>query len=101
VGAVILALAVLFGAVRPVLKAMQKPETPKPLLDAVLEEPLALPEPEEIKMGPRTEEKYLEAARQLARENPAAVAGIVKNWIGANKDDSLSLLPQNPNTMVS
>jgi flagellar M-ring protein FliF len=96
VGAVLLALVVLFGVVRPVLKAMQAP--PAPQLDALLDDNLELPL-DPIKKGPRVQERLLEEARKLARENPAAVAGIVKNWIGTNKDE-MSLLPQNPNAVV-
>ncbi|WP_242671273.1 flagellar basal-body MS-ring/collar protein FliF [Hylemonella gracilis] len=97
VGAVLLALVVLFGVIRPVLKAMQAP--PAPQLDALLDEDLELGSPEPIKKGPRIQERQLEEARKLARENPAAVAGIVKNWIGSNKDE-MSLLAQNPNAVV-
>jgi flagellar M-ring protein FliF len=96
VGAVLLALFVLLGVVRPVLKAMQAP--PAPQLDALLDDNLELAL-EPIKKGPRVQERLLEEARKLARENPAAVAGIVKNWIGTNKDE-MSLLPQNPNAVV-
>ncbi|WP_050797475.1 flagellar basal-body MS-ring/collar protein FliF [Hylemonella gracilis] len=98
VGAVLLALVVLFGVVRPVLKAMQAP--PPPQLDALLDEDLELGLQDPIKKGPRIQERQLEEARKLARENPAAVAGIVKNWIGSNKDD-MALLPQNPNAVVN
>jgi flagellar M-ring protein FliF len=96
VGAVLLALVVLFGVVRPVLKAMQAP--PAPQLDALLDDNLELAL-EPVKKGPRVQERLLEEARKLARENPAAVAGIVKNWIGTNKDE-LALLPQNPNAVI-
>lgn len=97
VGAVLLALVVLFGVVRPVLKAMQAP--PAPQLDALLDDDLELGLADPIKKGPRVQERLLEEARKLARENPAAVAGIVKNWIGTNKEE-LALLPQNPNAVV-
>lgn len=97
VGAVLLALLVLLGVVRPVLKAMQAP--PPPQLNALLDDNLELALAEPAKRGPRVQERQLEEARKLARENPAAVAGILKNWIGSNKDD-MSLLPQNPNAVV-
>ncbi|EYC49629.1 flagellar M-ring protein FliF [Hylemonella gracilis str. Niagara R] len=98
VGAVLLALAVLFGVVRPVLKAMQAP--PKPQFSALLDDDLELGLAEPVKKGPRVQERQLEEARKLARENPAAVAGIVKAWIGSNKDE-MALLPQNPNAVVN
>ncbi|MFO0490184.1 MAG: hypothetical protein ACK5YJ_00150, partial [Curvibacter sp.] len=60
--------------------------TPKPpQLDAVLSEepdrPLLAGPDAEVVAGPTPGEKALEDARKLTRDNPAAVAGIVKGWI--------------------
>jgi flagellar M-ring protein FliF len=84
---------VLFGAIRPALKVMAQPPTELALasagakLDAIeSDEPdrplLAGPEtasatPAEMTPG----ELALEEARKLTRDNPAAVANIVKGWI--------------------
>lgn len=119
----VLGLAVLFGLVRPALKALAppKPEAAKdkepqePLaleggpiaaalpgpggaLDAVVgddperpaleapgaedgPEPIALPRPELL-----LEQAQLEGARVMARQNPAAVANIVRGWINADAE---------------
>lgn len=91
IGMVLLALLLLVGMVRPALKAMAKPpavindreesgqlnalvagdpERP-PLLGAPAANALALPE-----------QLRLEDARKLARDNPAAVADILRGWMG-------------------
>jgi flagellar M-ring protein FliF len=80
VGALLFAALVLLGLVRPGLQALAKPPE-LPQLDAVLGE-----EPDRPKLpAPRGDltagETMLEDARKLARENPAAVAAIVRNWI--------------------
>lgn len=82
-GTLLLAVLVLFGVIRPALKSLTEPKRPQ--LDAMLsEEPdrpqLAAPEAEQV-AGPTPGEKALEDARKLTRDNPAAVAGIVKGWI--------------------
>ncbi len=82
-GTLLLAVLVLFGVIRPALKSLTEPKRPQ--LDAMLsEEPdrpqLAAPEAEQA-AGPTPGEKALEDARKLTRDNPAAVAGIVKGWI--------------------
>ncbi len=80
----LVALAVLFGLVRPaVLFALAKPEVEKgQQLDAVVadadELPLdALPE---LLEAPQMARK-IENARQLAKDNPTAVANIVRDWV--------------------
>jgi flagellar M-ring protein FliF len=80
-----LALIVVFGAIRPAIQAARPPEPPaeQGRLSAVVDDanelggvdgkPLALP-------GPPPEE-VLREARMLARENPVAVATIVRSWV--------------------
>ncbi|MBQ1763213.1 MAG: flagellar M-ring protein FliF, partial [Aquincola sp.] len=82
----LVALIIVFGLVRPALKAARPPE-PEPeeataQLDAVADDPLALPGSEELVAleAPKSIEK-LEQARQLARENPLVVANIVRSWM--------------------
>ena len=84
-GTLLLAVLVLFGLIRPALKSLTNPAPRRNQLDAVLsEEPerpqLAAPAREEA-TGPTPGELALEDARKLTRDNPAAVASIVKNWI--------------------
>ena len=84
----LLALIVVFGAIRPALKAAQTP--PPRQLDAVVADDEALPALD----GPQTAatellpaleapavDSRLESARRLAAENPAAVANIVRAWV--------------------
>lgn len=78
----LLALIVVFGAIRPALKAVES-SRPAPILDAVIDdaqtlgnEPQALPALE----APQSDRR-LEGARALAKENPGAVAAIVRNWV--------------------
>ncbi len=92
IGAVVLSALVLFGLVRPGLKAMAKrPETQEPeelaQLDALVADdterpPLLTHGATSGEPAPTESQLRLEEARKLARENPVAVANIVKDWIG-------------------
>lgn len=92
VGTLLFGALVLMGAVRPALKVMAQPGHARDsgsvgTLDAIeSDEPerplLAAPtstagQPAELTQG----EMALEDARKLTRDNPAAVANIVKTWI--------------------
>jgi flagellar M-ring protein FliF len=88
-----LALIVVFGAIRPAIHAARPPqptEEEKSRLNAVVDDAQELPA---LGHGdghvlPALEapglDSRLEAARKLARENPVAVANIVRTWV--NKD---------------
>ena len=78
-GLAFVALLLFFGLVRPTLKvALAAPPPPAPgstmmaVVDDVQQLP-ALPAPQRA--------AHLEGARTLAKENPAAVAGIVRGWV--------------------
>jgi flagellar M-ring protein FliF len=77
---VVVALMVVFGMIRPALRAIKPPEPVRGTqLDALVadNEPLpALPA-----LGAPRIASQLEGARQLAKENPAAVANIVRGWV--------------------
>lgn len=85
-----LGLVVAFGLVRPALKAALTPPAPLPgaTLDAVVDDEQSLPglPGPDVKAleSPRTSER-LDNARQLARENPAAVASIVRGWVNGGQ----------------
>ena len=90
-GTLMLGALVLMGAVRPALKVMAQPVTisqPAPAaLDALESEeperPL-LTGPSSVSTRPAeltASDLALEEARKLTRDNPAAVANIVKTWI--------------------
>ncbi len=96
IGTVLLVALVLLGLVRPGLKAMSQPklvetvsETPEGgQLDALVADeaerpPLLIKGSTKLPAEPSEGELRLEDARKLARENPAAVASIVKGWIGS------------------
>jgi flagellar M-ring protein FliF len=79
----LVALIVVFGLVRPALKTLAPPPAPArgTQLDAVVaDEPGAAAAMLPALEPPKNEDK-LERARQLARENPVAVAGIVRGWV--------------------
>ena len=83
-GLTLVALAVLFGLVRPaVMAALAKPvEVEKAELDVVAgdHEEVGMDALPEILEAPQMARK-LESARQLAKENPIAVANIVRDWV--------------------
>ncbi|MEO7336750.1 MAG: flagellar basal-body MS-ring/collar protein FliF [Caldimonas sp.] len=79
IGLALVALLVFFGLVRPALKVALAPpalaepgKTLKAVVDDVQDLP-ALPAPKSV--------QQLADARSLARDNPAAVAGIVRGWV--------------------
>jgi len=79
--AALLALIVVFGAVRPALKAAQPAAAPR--LNAVVDDVQALPTPAaglpQLE-APEADNRLL-LARSLAKDNPAAVANIVRTWV--------------------
>ena len=90
-GTLLFGALVLLGAIRPALKTLAQPvtitEVPAPQVDTIVSEqperPL-LPSPGRKvaePTGPTPGELALEDARKLTRDNPAAVAGIVKTWM--------------------
>jgi flagellar M-ring protein FliF len=80
---VLVALIALFGFVRPALKAATTPPPPAPgaQLDATVDDTESLP-PLDVPAlaAPAINDKLL-AARQLAKDNPAAVANIMRSWV--------------------
>ena len=79
----LVALLVFFGLLRPAFKTAfaARPQQPaEPTLAAVVDDAHILP----ALPAPR-DNQHLVGARALARQNPAAVAGIVSGWVsGAN-----------------
>ncbi len=88
----LVAMVVIFGLIRPALKAAQTPPAPiEPVdargntLDAVVDDDEALPggvAHRQVKQieGPRVS-PHLDSARAFAKDNPAAVASIVRGWV--------------------
>ncbi|MBK1690393.1 flagellar basal-body MS-ring/collar protein FliF [Rubrivivax gelatinosus] len=81
---VLVALIVAFTLIRPAIRAATaKPEPVKgETVDELVDGGAALPGPDQLPAleAPRSNDK-LEAARKLARDNPAAVANIVRGWV--------------------
>jgi flagellar M-ring protein FliF len=80
----VVGLLVFFGLVRPGLKAvLAVPRTlPGARLHAVEDEPPALPAPS---LPPPRPNEHLDHAKLMARQNPAAVAGILRTWVDGNE----------------
>jgi flagellar M-ring protein FliF len=82
----IVALLVFFGLVKPGMRAALGPKAPTQpgaRLDAIADDSNslpALPAPAAVRTGER-----IESARQMARANPAAVAGILRNWVDGSE----------------
>ena len=74
----LIGLLVFFGLVRPALKAALAPvpAVPGATLTAVVDDMQVLP----ALPAPKSVE-HLAQAKALAKENPAAVAGIVRGWV--------------------
>ncbi len=83
-GLVLAALILMFGVVRPLIKARKKKELEQQLdlLEAEELERPALAAPGE----PSPEQLRLEQARELARQNPIAVANIIKTWVNGENN---------------
>jgi len=85
----LVALVVVFKLIRPALNAAVSPQD-KPVgrqLDVVADNDVAAALPANpmtpALAGPQTNQK-LESARAFAQQNPAAVAQIVKDWVGSD-----------------
>jgi flagellar M-ring protein FliF len=79
---VLVAMMFVFGFVRPALKAAQPaPAARGGNLNVVADEPVALPGgTAPLLEAPRSDERLV-TARQIAKDNPAAVANIVRGWV--------------------
>lgn len=91
------ALIVVFGAIRPAIQAAKPvavPAADKPKLSAVVDDPQELPGMDrqgQVALGPDGQplqaleapgpDARLEAARKLARENPLAMATVMRGWM--------------------
>ena len=82
-GLLLLALLVIFTVIRPAIKSLApKPPPPAPRVSETVENDLALPAPDaaagaETPALPNPNEAIL----KMARENPAAVAHVVRGWV--------------------
>jgi flagellar M-ring protein FliF len=80
----LVALLVFFGMIRPAMKAALAPPpapTPGSQLSAVVDDANVLSPAQLPALAAPKATVHLEGARALAKENPAAVANIVRNWV--------------------
>jgi flagellar M-ring protein FliF len=83
----LVALGIVFGVLRPALRSAAPDKAaaaaaPGQQLEAVVDDPVALPGAEGLPAleAPATSQK-LTQARELAKQNPQAVASIVRGWV--------------------
>ena len=77
----LVALLIVFTLVRPALKAVLSNSTRAASVHVVADEALPLPMPNRAALAaPRSTER-LDSARSVAKQNPAAVANIVREWV--------------------
>jgi flagellar M-ring protein FliF len=78
-----------FGVLRPMLKKLGKNLEPPPPPPEEEEEDaiVTISEPEPMGKKPRGYQDNLEAAKQLAREDPKVVANIIKGWVGVSNNE--------------
>ena len=83
----LVALLVFFGLLRPAFKAVLPPAAPSrgQTLNAVVDDAQVLPAatPPALE-GPKASDQ-LNGARAIARQNPAAVAGVVRSWVNGGQ----------------
>lgn len=86
----LVALVVVFVLIRPALKAALQPQAPVDArgnaLNAVVadEETLPAAEPEFLRIESPKVSAHLHSARAFAKENPTAVASIVRGWVNGD-----------------
>jgi len=82
----LVALLLVFGVIRPALRPEPppEPETPPATLDAVVDDTEALPAPDQAEQNAaevKQVELRLTDAREMSKQNPAAVANILRGWM--------------------
>ncbi|WOB09816.1 flagellar basal-body MS-ring/collar protein FliF [Piscinibacter gummiphilus] len=82
----LVALVVIFTLIRPALKAALQPPAPEPREAlAVVDDKESLPEePEMLRIESPKVSAHLASARTFAKENPSAVANIVRGWVNGD-----------------
>lgn len=81
VGFALVAAYLVLGVLRPALRRVTPAALPKPEPVAIEAPPLEVAPPTPVLAYP----EQLARARQLARDDPKAVAGLVRNWVAANE----------------
>ena len=79
-GLLLLAVLVIFALIRPALKSLARPAAPSVRLAERVDDPLQLPVPPAGPGAPAPARQ--DEILKIARDNPAAVASVVRNWVG-------------------
>jgi flagellar M-ring protein FliF len=79
---VLVALLVVSGVIKPAFKAAAGPTVGGQLNAVVADAPHLPPSATPLALGAPAVDKQLTDARELAKQNPAAVAHIVRGWVG-------------------
>jgi flagellar M-ring protein FliF len=87
-GLALVAILVFFGLVRPAVKAALAPRPaqlarPGARIDAVVDDEQQFAPPQ---LAAPAYLRQIEGAKALAKDNPAAVAGIVRGWVGGSSE---------------
>ncbi len=82
-GLVLLGLIVIFALIRPVLKALARPPAPASKLAERVDDALQLPVPGVAATQAAQANLRQEDILKIARDNPAAVATVVRSWVAA------------------
>jgi flagellar M-ring protein FliF len=86
-GLTLAALIVVFGAIRPAIHAAKPPPSPEdtqPKLSALIDDEEELPQldaAEQLKLAGPSMDERLETAKRVARENPQAMANMMRGWM--------------------
>ena len=78
-----LVLYLVLGVLRPMLKRLAAPQSKVGGELLTANAAAGLPQGQQAQLG--SMDQGLAQARQLAKENPKAVAGVVKNWVSGNE----------------
>jgi flagellar M-ring protein FliF len=82
----VLALVVVFAVIRPAARSLAGSAAGRaPRLQAKVDEDIALPAPAGAAVPLPAQPRDPEAVLQLARENPATVANVVRNWVASER----------------
>jgi flagellar M-ring protein FliF len=79
---VLVALLVVSGVIKPAFKAAAGPTIGRQLDAVVADSPHQPPPATPLALGAPLADKQLTDAREMAKQNPAAVAHIVRGWVG-------------------
>ncbi len=83
-GLVALALIVIFAFIRPALKAAARAQPRTHTVAAQVDDPLQLPEPTAAPKALPSSSPRHEDVLKTARDNPATVANVVRDWIASD-----------------